>query len=205
MANVFEKNYNSYGTSVHTADINFDDEVADLLNDLKMFGTEIEVLVDDEISAFIDDTLIPTLKNNSPASDKENGQGKSKQYKSYSHGIGTKKEGKRIYGGGGKYRDGWTKKARTSGFTYSKYYSVSNRNRPDLTWMLEYGFERQYSKVEMTLARSVAGRLVRRNRRVTYKTYTATPRPHIRPAVEQTEPILINRLKQKLEQKIGGF
>ena len=129
--------------------IAFDKQVAELLKDLQNLGNKIEAEVDGEISDFIDDTLIPTLKNNSPSSPEEHKN---------------------------KYRDGWVKKK--SG----KYYRVSNKNRPDLTWMLEHGFERTY--------KNKSGKPTR--------IFSAQPRPHIRPAVEQTEQILINRIKNKL-------
>jgi len=130
-------------------DISFDSQVSELLQNLQLLGVEIEKETGEEISAFIDDTLIPTLKNNSPASPEEHKK---------------------------KYRDGWVKKK--SG----KYYRVSNKNRPDLTYMLEHGFERTYKN------KSGKPTII----------FSAQPRPHIRPAVEQTEKILINRLKNKL-------
>ncbi|MCL2771972.1 MAG: hypothetical protein FWD71_01365 [Oscillospiraceae bacterium] len=129
----------------------FDKQIADLLQELRLRGTEIQVEADEEISGFIDDTFIPTLKYNSPASAKE------------------KKN---------KYRDGWIKKKDGK----SKYFRVSNKNRPDMTYMLEYGFERTY--------KNKSGKPT--------KIFRAGARPHIRPTVEQTESVLINRLKNKL-------
>lgn len=143
-------------------EITFDEQVIQVMSELLLYGEQLRLEADEVISDFIDDTLIPTLKHNSP------GPGNS---------IGKNEPT-------GEYRDGWVKKKDHKSKYKNRYseYRVSNKNRPDLTFMLEHGFERSYKN------RNGGKRTI----------HTADPRPHIRPAVEQTEPILINRLKSKL-------
>ena len=78
-----------------------------------------------------------------------------------------------------RYSNGWVKKKNAN----QKYYWVSNKNHPELTHILENGFERTYTNKTTGRARKI---------------YRAEPRAHINPAIVQTESILLERLKNKL-------
>ena len=138
--------------------VNFDKQISELLAELRAVSKDMQAEADEVVSEFVDNTFIPSLKKDSPSSD----------------GTGSQKRPK--------YRDGWIKKKSAK----TKSYWVSNANRPELTYMLEHGFERTYTNKTTGKPR---------------KTYTAAPRPHIRPTIENTEKILIQNLKDKL---IGG-